>query len=152
MNMNTGLSDLYLASTTTAGVPTELWSKATAAPIGFSADSAFSAFGLNIPTTFGEIPFDVEASPVSGGAPAEATQSLSQPVFTSGSRLIANDNVTKLTGTADLESIDLAAPSAKKTLVTQADPSFVWAPPDQLIYSWHCTSGPSSGVWVMPTP
>jgi hypothetical protein len=150
--MSTGLSDLYLASATTTGAAIASWSKTTAAPIGFSADSAFSTFALNIPMTFGEIPFDVEASPVSGGAPAEASQSLSQPLFTSGSHLLANDNVTKVTGAGDIESIDLAAPSEKKTLVTQAAPSFVWAPPDQLVYSWNCKPGPTSGIWVISTP
>jgi VCBS repeat-containing protein len=149
---NTGLTDLYLASATAAGSAISLWGKTTAAPIGFSADSTFSIFELNIPMTFGDALFDTEVSPVSGGSSSEASQSLSQPLFTSGSHLITNDHVTRLTGAADIESIDLAAPSERKTLVTQAAPNYIWAPPDQLVYSWNCRSGSASGVWVMSTP
>jgi VCBS repeat-containing protein len=152
MDLNTGLSDLYLASATTAGSATSSWGKPTAAPMGFSSDSAFSTFGLNFPTTFGALPFDVEASPVAGGSPSEASQSLSQPLFTSGSHLIVNDHVTRLTGAADIESLDLAASSERKTLVTQAAPNYIWAPPDQLVYSWNCRSDSASGVWVISTP
>jgi hypothetical protein len=151
VNDNTGLSDLFLASTTTAGAATQVWGMPTAASLGFSTDSTFSVFGTNFPKIFGEIAFDVQASAVAGGAPAMVSQSLSSPVFTSGSRVLANDHVTRATGLADIESLDLAAASDSRTLVTQADPNFVWAS-HELTYSWNCKPGPSSGVWRMSAP
>jgi VCBS repeat-containing protein len=149
---SSGLTDLYLASATTPGSATQLWAKTTAASMGFSADSTYSAFGVNFPMIFGAIPFDIEASPVAGGTPAVASESLSSPLFTTGTKLLINDNVTKATGAADIVSIDLAAASAKKTLVAQADPNYFLGPTDQLVYSWHCNAGATSGVWTVATP
>jgi hypothetical protein len=151
VNNSNGLSDIFLASATTPGAATVVWDKATASPIGFSADSMYSTFGVGFSTTFGAVPFDVEVSKVSGGTPTQAAQCLSTPQFTSGSTVIVNDDVTKATAMADIESIDLAGVSGKKTLVTQADQNSLWAS-GQLVYSWHCTAGPKAGVWALPVP
>jgi len=151
---NGSLTNMNLASATTPGPLTNVWPQATAyPPLGFSADSKYEAFGTNYPMNFGITNFDIEASPVSGGAATKVLTSAGTLAFTTGSKLVTNVNATATTGSADIESVDLANPAAASTLVTQADPNFFYASTsNQVFYTWYCAPTSASGVWVVPAP
>jgi hypothetical protein len=150
----TGGMDIYIGSATKAGSLTPAWTKTTASVIGFSADSKYEAFATNMPTTFGIPTFDLNVSPVaSPSKPVKLLKSAGQLMFTTGSKLVTNTNATAATGAADIEGIDLAALDAGSTLVTQADPNFVYAKSsNKIFYSWYCAPTASAGVWVVSAP
>ncbi len=150
-------TNLLLASATTPGPLTTLWSPTSAAAFGFTPDSKFETFGTNYSMAIGNNNFDLEASPVSGsGTPTKILTSAGGLAFTTGSKLVVNVNANMMTGSADIEAIDLSDWSdagRASTLVTQADPDFFYASGlNRIVYSWHCASTPSSGIWTMPAP
>jgi VCBS repeat-containing protein len=148
------LTNLFLASATTPGTLTTLWSATSAEALGFTMDSKYEAFATNVSTNFGSSNFDLQASEVSGGgAPTKILTSAGGFAFTTASKLVINVNGNAVTGNADIEAIDLSDPTAASTLVTQADPSFFYAPgPKQILYSWNCTPTAAAGVWTVSAP
>jgi hypothetical protein len=156
-NSTDTLTDIYLASATkqnSLASLTTVWSQTTGYPIGFTADSTFDTLETNVPTTFGDTNFDFEAAPVAdGGAATKVVTSAGGLAFTTAAKIVTNLNATPTTGAADIEAIDLANPSAKSVLVTQADPNFFYArATNQVVYSWYCASNASAGVWVRTAP
>ena len=144
---------MWLASGTTPGSLTQVWTQTNASAFGFSADSKYETFATNIPTTFGIQTFDFYASPVAGGTPTKILTSAGTLTFTTGSKLVTNTNVDKSTGSADIEDLDLANPGAATTLVTQADPNFFYAGgPKKVVYTWYCAPNTTAGVWAVDAP
>jgi hypothetical protein len=147
------LTDIWLQSTTTPGGPTQVWGQATASAIGFSADSKYDAFATNLGTNFGQTSFDLNTSPVSGGASTKIITSAGHLAFTTGSKLVTNTNPSATTGAADIEAINLANPGAASTLVTQADPNFFYASgSNKVVYTWYCAPNATAGVWTVDAP
>jgi hypothetical protein len=147
------LVDIWIASTTTPGSLTQVWSPTTASPIGFSNDSKYQTFATNVPMTFGINTFDFYASAVSGGMPQKLLTAAGTLAFTTGSKLVVNVNVDKTTGSADIESVDLANPSAPTTLVAQADPNFFYARgSNDVVYTWYCAPTSTAGLWKVAAP
>ena len=146
-------TDIWITSTTTPGSPTQPWSQTNASAFGFTADSHYETFATNQPTTFGITTFDFYASPVSGGTATKILSSAGTLAFTTGSKFVTNVNVDKLTGSADIESVDLSNPSAATTLVAQADPNFFYAGgPNKVVYTWYCAPNSTAGIWAVTAP
>jgi hypothetical protein len=144
-------TNVDIASASTPGPVTTVWSPVTASAFGFTTDSKFEAFAA--PT--GDAGFyELGASSVSGGSLITIPKIASAPTFTTSSKLILGVNGNALTGSADLRAVDLANPSAASTLVTQADPFYFYtgATSNQLLYSWHCAATSASGVWALTAP
>ncbi len=146
---NTGATDVYLASATTAGSPLREWPTTTANVAGFSSDSKFELFVTGA-TTFKNTTYDFYASPVSGGAPTKVA-TIASLGWLSGSKMVFTDNYTVM-GMADVEVLDLAKPAAKQTLVTQADFNLQVTPTNQIVYSWYCQANSMAGIWVATSP
>jgi hypothetical protein len=142
MDQLSGRSDVFIASATTAGSATNEWMMTTAYTAGFTTDSRFEVFS----TTTGTMTSDLYASPVSGGA-ATKVATVWGAAALPGSVIAISDNYTAA-GFADIDLIDLANPTAKKTLVTQADPNVKLTPTNQLVYSWYCQPSSMAGIWV----
>jgi hypothetical protein len=144
----TGGTDVFLASATTAGMATSLWPMLTASASGFTSDSKYEFFA-----TAGAMAMtsDLYSSPVSGGAPSKLA-TIAGAVALPGSVIAIADNYTMSSGTADIEVVDMSNPTAKKTLVTQADPNLNVAATNQIVYSWYCQLNSMAGIWVAPPP
>jgi hypothetical protein len=152
VNASTGLTDLYLVSTTSPGTAMPLVTTQTAGGFGFSPDSKYSTFGTGFSMDFGTSTFDFEASLTSGGKPTKVFNPDSAPLFTSLSKLIGNTNPTKSTGSADIVSLDLSSTAAPKVLVSQADPGLFLTSKLDLVYSWYCNEDAMAGIWTLPAP
>jgi hypothetical protein len=146
VNQSTGTTDVDIASATAAGSPTRVWSMTNATPSGFTGDSGFELF-LTSNASFQNVTADLYASPVSGGAPGKVA-TIAGAAALAGSKLALAVNYAA--GLADIEVVDLANPTAMKTLVTQADPNIQVTPTNQIVYSWYCQPDSMAGVWVAP--
>jgi hypothetical protein len=152
-NAGANFSDIWIASTTTPNALTQAWTQTNALAFGFSADSMYETFVTNYPTNFGITTYDFYSSPVSGGTPQKILTTAGTLAFTAGSNIVVNTNVDKLTGAADIQSIDLSNPSAATTLVTQADPNFFYAyGPKKVVYTWYCAANSTAGIWTVAAP
>ena len=145
--------DIWLASATTPGSLTQVWSQTTALPIGFSSDSKYETFGTNFPSNFGIETFDFYSSAVSGGTPQKLLTAAGTLAFTTGSKVVVNTNVDTATGSADIDAIDLSNPGAAATLVAQADPEFFYtASSNKVVYTWYCAPTSTAGLWTVAAP
>jgi hypothetical protein len=144
-------TNVGIASATTPGPVTTVWSPITATAVGFTTDSKFEVFAA--PTGDAGV-YELGASSVSSGPLITVPAIASGPTYTTASKLILSANGNVLTGGADLKAVDLANPAAASTLVTQADPFFFYtgASSNQLLYSWHCAATHASGVWALTAP
>jgi hypothetical protein len=138
----TGYADVFLASATTAGMATSLWTMPTATPNGFTTDSKYEFFSVGATN----MTSDLYSSPVSGGAPSKLA-TIAGAVALPGSVIAIADNYMPA-GTADIEVVDMSNPTAKKTLVTQADPDMKVTATNQIVYSWYCQLNSMAGIWV----
>ncbi len=140
-----------IASASTPGSVTLVWSPDTATAVGFTTDSKFEAFAAPVGDAS---TYELAASPVSGGALITIPSIAGGPSFTAASKFIISVNGNALTGSADLKAVDLSNPMAASTLVTQADPNYFYggASSKQVLYTWHCAATPASGVWTVPAP
>jgi hypothetical protein len=148
-DMNSGASDVYLASATMAGTPKSVLSTTTGFAVGFTTDSKYELFQTGA-TTFQATTSDLYASAVSGGAPSKIATVASAGLL-DGSRMVIADNYMPA-GTTDIDVIDLANPAAKKTLVTQAGFNLQVTGTNQIVYSWYCELNSMAGIWVAPAP
>jgi hypothetical protein len=151
-NQTSGLTDLYIASATTAGPLTTVVSTATTSAIGFTADSNYSLFGTDFPPDFGSVTFDLEASKTSGGAAAKVIAAAGAPLVTTGSKLVCGTNQSKSTGAAEVVGIDLSTTAAPTVLVTQADPNLFLTSTKLVVYSWYCNENATAGIWTLTPP
>jgi hypothetical protein len=148
-------SDLRLVSATTPGSASVLWAPPTGALFGsaFTADSRFVLYFTNLT---GNLDGDFLAAPTGGGAPTKVASHGWSVWATKQSKVVLADNYAAIrTGYSaiDIESVDLASPGARSTLVSQVDLDFYLTPSnDQLVYAYTCDSVPRAGVWVMPVP
>jgi hypothetical protein len=147
VNQTTGGSDVFLASATAAGMATSEWTMQTANPNGFTSDSRFEFFAVSS-ATLQSMTADLYASPVTGGALGKVA-TVAGAVALAGSSIAVADNY-RTAGTTDIEVIDLSNPTAKKTLVTQADPTMKVTPTNRIVYSWYCELNAMAGLWVAP--
>jgi hypothetical protein len=139
-------SDEWVASATTAGTATSEWTMTTASPGGFTSDGQFELFSV----AGSSMTSDLYASP-SSGAPASKIATVASALALPGSVIAITENYTAA-GTADIETLDVAHPTAKKTLVTGADVNMQLTPANQIVYSWHCRLDSNAGIWVAPLP
>ncbi len=144
-------TNVGIASASTPGSVTLVWSPDTATAVGFTTDSKFEAFAAPVGDAS---TYELAASPVSGGALITIPSIAGGPSFTAASKFIISVNGNALTGSADLKAVDLSNPMAASTLVTQADPNYFYggASSKQVLYTWHCAATPASGVWTVPAP
>jgi hypothetical protein len=144
-------TNVGIASASTSGAVTTVWSPVTASAFGFTTDSKFEVFAA--PTGDAGV-YELGASSVPSGSLITVPAIASGPTFTTASKLILSVNSNLLTGSADLKAVDLANPTAASTLVTQADPFFFYtgASSKQVLYSWHCAATHASGVWALDAP
>jgi hypothetical protein len=148
----TGLSDLFIAPAMTPGPVNEVVNTATTSAAGFTADSSYSVFGTGFPMGFAPLSFDLQASKTSGGASATVLTASAFPLFTTGSKLITNTNLTKSTGSADIVEVDLSTTAGPTALVSQADPNLFLTTTNQVVYSWYCNENAMAGVWALTPP
>lgn len=149
---SSGLTDLYIVSTTTPGPATQVVKTATTDPFGFTVDSQFSLFGTNFPSDFGAVTYSLEASKTSGGAPAKVLSAAAGPILTTGAKLVINTNQSKSTGAADIVALDSSSTAGPTTLVTQADPNLFVASTKDVVYSWYCDENTTAGIWKLTPP
>jgi hypothetical protein len=146
-------TNVGIASASTPGSVTMVWSPDTATATGFTTDSKFETFAVPNPASDAGV-YELGVSPASGGALITIPAIASGPTFTTASKLILSANANTLTGGADLKAIDLTDPSAASTLVSQADPNFFYAGASSklVLYTWHCAPTGASGVWTVTAP
>jgi hypothetical protein len=148
-------SDLTLASATTPTSDSVLWAPTTGALFGsaFTADSRFVLYFTNLT---GNLDGDFMAVSTLGGAPTKVASHGWAVMATKQSKVVVADHYAAIrTGYSaiDLESVDLANPGARSTLVSQVDPDPYLTPAgDQIVYAYTCDAGPRAGIWVMPAP
>jgi hypothetical protein len=115
------LSDLYLASATTAGTPTTLTTMFTAGLFssdGFTADSSHAIYYTDIDTT-GVGNFFTAAT--SGGAPVPLGTNVWLHYAGTGAKVVFNDNYNGTDFTTDIRLADTSQAAAPTVLVTPAD-------------------------------
>jgi hypothetical protein len=163
------LSNVLLASASTAGTPQLLNMQATSSPIGdsFTVDSKFAIYTDTITQTT-----TMSGSVTSGnlnvvaltgsGTPMQLGMAVWQDAAGPASKVIFNPNWIAPTntgfGTADLMEIDMSQPTpAGKVLVTAADANF-FLTKDKMTIVYSYSNGGSgrptaqSGLYAMPTP
>jgi hypothetical protein len=149
VNQSTGGADIFVASAASAGMATSEWTMQTGVPSGFTTDSKFEFFTTSN-GSFQNMTADLYSSPVTGGA-ASKVAAVAGAAPLPGSAIAIADNFMSA-GTTDIDVIDMANPTAKKTLVTQADPNMKVTPTNQIVYSWYCQLNSMAGLWVAPSP
>ena len=158
-DMNSGdfLSDLYLASATTAGTATALVSDPTAALLGdvFTTDSSHATYMAAEASGAGNF----TSAAISGGTPVAVGMNNSLNLSTSAAKALFNANLNSSGGTggfgaADMMSVDLSAATPAPTLlVSQADAYFYLdQAKDKVAYSWSYLANSQAGIWVLPVP
>jgi hypothetical protein len=139
-------SDLYAASTTTAGTPVTL-TTATTATIGtggdsFTADSSYALYQANFAGNLGTL----TATALGSGASRTIASSNYVTRAVSGTVIVFSANYAN--GSADIQTVDVASSSSPVTLATGADPFFVITyAKDKFAYTVQ-----GSGLYVEPTP
>jgi len=153
INAQSGMTDMYLVSTTTPGTPVTLVSSTGATLYGdaFTADSSHALYYQNIVMDVG----DFMAAPTSGGMPAKLGSKVWLNLAATGAKVLYNDNYAAgamgATGTADIELADTSQAGAPKLLVTQADAYFyLTAAKDTVVYSWSFVTDQRAGIWATP--
>jgi hypothetical protein len=163
------LSNVLLASTSTAGTPQVLNMQATSSPIGdsFTVDSKFAIYTDTITQTTtasgGVTSGNLNVVALTGsGMPMQLGMAVWQDAAGPGSKVVFNPNWIAPTntgfGTADLMMIDLSqATPAPKVLVTAADANFFLTKDKMtIVYSYSNGGGgrptAQSGLYAMPTP
>jgi hypothetical protein len=150
-----GLSDLFLASATTAGTPAALDSTTDSNPFFgdfFTADSSHVIYVTGYSRQGGTL--NARALTASATATVLAT-SAAGDYATSGAKIVFNANVTGTNnGTyADLSGVDTSQTAAPTLLVSQADPAFFLnSGRTTIVYTWSYQAGASTGLWTLPTP
>jgi hypothetical protein len=148
-------SDLRLVSATTPGSASVLWAPPSGGLFGsaFSADSRFVLYFSNLTAN---LDGDFMAAPTGGGAPTKLASHGWAVMATKQSTVVLADNYVGVrTGydAIDIESVDVANPGARSTLVSQVDLDVYLTPSnDQIVYTYSCDSGPRAGIWVVPVP
>jgi hypothetical protein len=154
---NSGNTDIYIASATTAGFAAPIVDSAIGAFFGsaFTADSSRVVYVGNPVNGAG----DYYVAPTSGGPGVPIASQVWIGFATSGARLVYQDGYVASVGlngqgAADIESIDLAGVSPTPSLlVSQADPYIYFTSGgDRVVYSMSFCAIGSEGIWVMPTP
>jgi hypothetical protein len=168
-------SDLYLASTTTAGTPTTLVPNTTGALFGlvpdldtFTADSSHVLFITNLDTAHGI--GNLNSLPVAGGTPAQISTVVWQNVSGLGSKVVFNDNCANCSGApgsapgqADIKVIDVAGAAPAKVIQKGADANlYINQGRDTILYTYSSNpavspdAGPppagGNGVWAVKIP
>jgi hypothetical protein len=154
---NTGNSDIYLASATTAGPATTILATPTGAFYG-SAFTADSSRVLYVDRTANGAGL-YHAAPTTGAGAVQIATDVWIGFATTASRVVFNAGFVPQVGLqgqgiADIDSIDLSASAPAPTLlVNQADPGlFFTSAGDRVVYSTtFCATG-SQGIWIMATP
>jgi hypothetical protein len=154
---NTGNSDIYVASATTAGSATAILGSATGTFYGspFTADSSRVLYVDNAMNGAG----DYHVAPTTGGPAIKLASRMWIGFATTGTRVVFEDGFVpgvglNTQGVADIRSVDVSAASpAPALLVNQADPGlFFTSARDRLIYSLTSCARGSEGIWVMAAP
>jgi hypothetical protein len=147
------LSDLYLASATTAGTPTTLSSTVTAGLFtsdGFTRDSSHALFYTDIAN--GIAPLHSLALPPAG-TPATHSSTVWIHQAATGSKVAFSDNYSSADNTADIRSVDTAGTAAPTLIVSLADADFfVSGSKDKVVYVWNYLAGSMAGLWVTAIP
>jgi trimeric autotransporter adhesin len=147
------LSDLYLASATTAGTPTTLTTALSAGLFGsdgFTADSSHAIYYTDITST-GVGNFFAAAS--SGGSPVALGTNVWLHYAGTAAKVVFNDNYDDAMSTADIRIADTAQAEPAKLLVSLADPNFFIAgSKDKVVYAWKYLNSSMAGLWVTPVP
>jgi hypothetical protein len=148
------ISDLYLASATTAGTATPLVATAIASPVGtdwFTADSSHALYGSATSSAAGVASTALYTVATSGGTPTQLSSNVGVAFATSGGKIVfdANDDL----GGYDLLSQDTSQSGAPTLLVSVADEAFfLTAAKDMIVYTWSFTSDGTAGLYAMPVP
>jgi hypothetical protein len=151
---NQDLSDLYLASATTAGTPTALSTEETAGLFGsdgFTADSTHAIYYTGIANGLGT--FHSVALTGTIGAPVTHASNVWLHYAATGAKVALNDNYDESTNTADIRVVDTSVAGAPLLLVSLADGDFFIAgTKDKVVYSWRYLAGSMAGLWVTAIP
>ena len=157
LNPGNNTTDLYLASTVTAGTPTALSAMPTAALNGspFTDDSNYALFLANNSRSMGNEYGDLMLAPTAGGTPVKSTSATYTAFGATGSKVVAAANYASggqnYNGIADIVWFDATNPSAVTTLTTSADADFfLTAAKDQVVYAWTCAKNGAAGIYVVP--
>jgi hypothetical protein len=155
-NAGDNLSDLYLASATTAGAATTLSSTVTASLFGdpFTTDSSHAIYSAAIQNGSGTL---TAMKTAAGSTPTTLAMLDWTNSSAAGAQVVFNTNDTQPAGcggpggTADLESVDTSTTTPAKVLVNQADTAFFLdKAKDKVVYSWSYLQNSSAGIWVLP--
>lgn len=141
-----GAYDVRLASTTTPGSGTVLYSTAAGEVYGdaFTADSAYALYYQSVASDVGTL----TAAPTAGGSGISLGASTWLDWAVAGSKVIWNDGYSSTAGTATIRVRDLASGTGTTTIAANADRTFVLSPTrDRVVYSIA-----SDGLWVAPIP
>jgi hypothetical protein len=157
-NMSSTGSDLYMASTATAGTPRTMSGTTTAAIIGdsFTADSSHALFVSDLDTctnagTLQALATSGSGSPASLGTGAWLDRAAADGKVVFNTGYVPTGGLRY--GRADLEVVDTNAGGAPTTLVSQADAVFALSPAgDQVVYAWSVRPGSAAGVYVQTLP
>lgn len=148
------VSDLYLASASSAGSATTLASSASASLFGdlFTADSTHAMFDNSVSNGSGTL----TAAAIMGGSRATLGPLSVLNLSATGGKIVFNTNDTPCggsSGAADLEVVDTSSSTTPTLLVTQADAYFFLDSAKQnIVYSWSYLPNASAGIWVLPIP
>jgi hypothetical protein len=150
------VSDLFLASTSTAGAATALSTAQNARIWGdaFTSDASHALYFTDIDPTSNV--GTLHAMDL-GGSKTQVVvgQNTAIGMAGLGGKVIYNDNYTwnGTRGHADVRVVDLSGGAAPVLIVNQADSEISMSPGlDSVIYTWSLDDGPRAGLWVAPVP
>jgi hypothetical protein len=156
----TGLTDMYLVSTTPqgdgGGAVTTLTNVANGANFfdAFTADNSQALFFTPVDQN-GVAPFLHLPLPPAG-APATVSKTGWVEFTTTGTKLVYADNWASgcSGGCADIKGVDVASTTpAPTTLVTGADANFqLSADKKTVVYSWNYCAGVTGGIYTIAAP
>jgi hypothetical protein len=153
IDSNTMLSDLFLASTSTAGTPVTLNSASDGAIYGdaFTVDHTRALYFTGVDGT--NLVGALKSQPVAGGTEVTLGNNVWLAFGTSGTKVAYNDNFTKIKngGRADLQVGDSAGGTPTMIATSAETDFFLSHAKDKLIFSYQATTG-KEGIYVTPVP
>lgn len=154
----TGIGDIFMASTSTPGMPTTLVADSSGEIFGdaFTMDSKFVLYYTKTAQIGSGLVGTFNAKPVAGGNAVEIGQKVWVSYNGTGSISGFNDNYKSGKGgigdygTADLKIVDVASPANVKVVALKGDAEF-WPTADRKIFVFTSRVAPStSGVYTIP--
>jgi hypothetical protein len=156
VDQSSGLTDLYLASTTAAdGGAIGLETTTASYPLEgqlFTTDSSHVVYFTGLSQSGGTL----NARALTAGATATVLGSSAvTDLATAGAKIVFNGNAigTNNGNYADLSGVDTSQTAAPALLVSAADPQFLLNNEKTVIvYTWSYLAGSSAGLWTLPAP